>query len=270
LEKYDCVLIVDADCFLSSSVLASLDGSMHKHDALQCYSGVGNPDESWFTRLLDVSRTINNDIYSSAKERLGLSTQLIGTGMCLSTRILKTIGWGAFTIGEDCEYYANLMLHGRFVGFDWHAKVFHEESSSLRQATSQRMRWSSGRFAVAWLYAHKLLRTGLWQRNLVKLDAGLTLLFPNPSLGMNLTLLCLTIALLMPTGIGTLIPVWFGLLAMFQFALFLIGVLHTSNRLSKLLAICVAPAFLTWKLAIDALSLLGVGRKKWSRTQRRM
>src|SRR5688572_23421607 len=76
LDKYDAILIIDADCFISPNALKSLDGTMQEEPIIQCYSGVGNPDESWFTRLLDVSRTINNDIYSSAKQRLGLSTQL--------------------------------------------------------------------------------------------------------------------------------------------------------------------------------------------------
>ena len=140
LDKYDAVLIVDADCVISPNALRSLDGAMQKDRVIQCYSGVANPDENWFTRLLDVSRTINNDIYSSAKQRLGLSTQLIGTGMCFPSRVLKRFGWDAFTVAEDCEYYALLVRNGETVGFCWDAKVLHQESSSLKQATSQRMR----------------------------------------------------------------------------------------------------------------------------------
>ncbi len=270
LGNYDAVLVVDADCFISANVLKSLDGVLQEKQVIQCYSGVGNPDESWFTRLLDVSRTINNDIYSRAKRQLGLSTQLIGTGMCFSTRILRKFGWDAFSVGEDCEYYANLIRNGETVGFDWDAKVYHQESSSLKQATSQRLRWSSGRFAVAWGYGFGLLAEGLVQRNAVKFDAGLTLILPNPSLGMNVTLLCLAAALLTPPGIGGVLPVWFLLLALSQLAIFVIGVSYTQHRLSKFLSIFIAPAFLAWKLGIDALSLLGVGRKRWTRTERRM
>ena len=270
LDKYDAVLIVDADCFISPNALRSLDGAMQKDRVIQCYSGVANPDESWFTRLLDVSRTINNDIYSSAKQRLGLSTQLIGTGMCFSSRILKRFGWDAFTIGEDCEYHAVLMRNGETVGFCWDAKVFHQESSSLKQATSQRMRWSSGRFAVAWRDGFKLLRQGIMERNVVKFDAGLAFILPNPSLGINITLVCLAVALATPPGWGGALPAWFFILALAQLGIFVMGVFYTRNRVSKFLAIFLAPAFLIWKLGIDALSILGVGRRRWIRTERRL
>jgi 1,2-diacylglycerol 3-beta-glucosyltransferase len=270
LDRYDAVLIIDADCFLTEDSLASLAGRLHDAPAIQCYSGVGNPDESWFTRLLDVSRTINNDIYSPAKQRLGLSVQLIGTGMCLSTEILRQFGWDAFTVGEDCEYYAKLVRGGETVGFDWDAKVYHQESTSLRQATSQRMRWSSGRFAVAWKYGFNLLMTGATERNLVKFDAGLSLILPNPSLGMNLTLASLVASLLAEGGSAGLLFGWFLLLALAQLGLFVVGISYTRKKLSKFLAIFIAPAFLVWKMAIDALSVLGLGRKKWTRTERRL
>ena len=270
LNKYDAVLMIDADCFMSRNALKSLDAAMQKDRVVQCYSGVGNPDESWFTRLLDVSRTINNDIYSSAKQRLGLSTQLIGTGMCFASRILEKFGWQAFTVGEDCEYYAALVGNGETVGFCWDAKVLHQESSSLKQATTQRMRWSSGRFAVAWRYGSKLLVDGIIEQNAVKFDAGLAFILPNPSLGMNITLLCLAVALAIAPGHGhTLMPAWFFVLAMAQLGIFVVGVFYTRNRVRKFLAIFIAPAFLVWKLVIDALAILGVGRRRWIRTERK-
>ncbi len=269
LDKYDAVLIVDADCFITTNALTSLDGAIQGSQVIQCYSGVGNPDDSWFTRLLDVSRTINNDIYSPAKQRLGLSSELTGTGMCFATPILRKYGWDAFTIGEDWEYYAKLIQNGEVVGFDWNAKVYHQESSSLKQATSQRMRWSSGRFAVAWGYGCRLLARGVIERNIVKFDAGLTLIFPNPSLGMNVTLMCLGGAFLTTAGRGTFTS-WFFLLALAQLGVFVVGVFYTKNKLSKFLAIFVAPAFLAWKMGIDALAILGVGRKKWIRTERKL
>lgn len=270
LDRYDAVLIVDADCVLSENALRHLDGTLQQKHAIQCYSGVVNPDDSWFTRLLDVSRTINNHIYSPAKQRLGLSSELTGTGMCFSTRLLKEYEWDAFTVGEDWEYYAKLIDKGQSVGFDHHARVLHRESSTLKQATTQRMRWSSGRFAVAWRFGFRLLWRGLVERKLVKIDAGLCLIFPNPSLGMNVTLLCLAGALLLEWGAIGPFVLWFLLLALVQLGVFVVGVFYTRKKLQNFLAIFVAPAFLAWKMGIDALSILGFGRKKWVRTERKL
>ena len=270
LNKYDAILIVDADCYVSANALNSLDAMIREKHVIQCYSGVGNPEDSWFTRLLDVSRTINNNIYNPAKQRLGLSSQLMGTGMCFAARILKTYGWDAFTIGEDCEYYAKLVQNGETIGFSYDAKIYHQESSSLKQATSQRMRWSSGRFTVAWRYGFRLISSGIIERNAVKFDAGLSLLLPNPSLGINVTLVCIAATLLAASGHRGALAAWFLLLALAQLGIFVVGVFYTKNKIRKLLAIFVAPAFLVWKMGIDALSIVGVGRKKWVRTERKV
>jgi hypothetical protein len=114
------------------------------------------------------------------------------------------------------------------------------------------------------------LRQGLPERNVVKLAAGVAFILPNPSLGMNLTLLCLAVALATLPVNGGVLAVWFFLLAMAQLGIFVLGVFYTRNRVSKFLAIFIAPAFLAWKLGIDALSVLGVGRKRWIRTERRL
>lgn len=270
LDQYDAVVVVDADCTVSPNSLRSLDSALQENRVIQCYNGVGNPDQSWFTRLLDVSRTINNIIYSPAKRRLGLSCELTGTGMCFATKILRKHGWDAFTIGEDWEYYAKLIQKGEIVGFDVNARVYHQESSSLNQATSQRIRWSGGRFAVARKYGLSLFSSGVIDKSLVKLDAGLSLILPNPSLGMNVTLLCLGGAFLAIPDHRATLALWFVCLALAQLGVFMVGVFYTKNRFSKLLAIFIAPAFLVWKMGIDALSILGVGRNKWVRTERKL
>jgi len=261
---------VDADCIIGADALRKLSGAIRVKQAIQCYNGVANPDDSWFTRLLDVSRAISNEIYHPAKQRLGLSSELTGTGMCFATEMLAKYGWDAFTIGEDWEYYAKLIEKGETVGFERNAKVYHQESTSLGQATSQRVRWSSGRFGVAWNYGRRLLVGGVIERSVIKFDAGLSLILPNPSLGMNLTLIFLVGGLLTTGSRGNAFVVWFFLLALAQLGVFILGVFYTKNKVSKFLAIFIAPAFLGWKMGIDALSILGIGRRRWVRTERKL
>jgi hypothetical protein len=132
------------------------------------------------------------------------------------------------------------------------------------------MRWSSGRFAVVWRFGYRLLARGLMERNLIKFDAGLSLILPNPSLGMNMTMLCLGASFFaVPAQRGAL-AIWFLLMGVAQLGIFVVGVFYTQNRLSRFLAIFVAPVFLIWKMGIDALSFLGIGRRKWVRTERKL
>lgn len=271
LEAFDAVAIVDGDSLVGSGFLKHLNLQMDRGDlVIQCYNGVANPGQSWFTRLMDVSRTIGNDILHPAKRKLGLSSHLMGNGMCFDAALLRTQGWNAFSVGEDWEYYARLVLGGAYVGYSRHAKVYHQESVNLKQASSQRLRWSSGRFQVLRQYGPALLAAGIRTRSWRCIDASLPLLFPNPSLGMNLTFVGLLASAIywQRTG-GAAILAWYVALSLLQLAMFMIGVLHTRDKVASALSLLLAPVFLVWKMAIDILSMTGIGTREWKRTERR-
>jgi len=271
-ESYDAVLIVDADSIVEADALRELDKAIQQGARImQCYNGLANPDDSWFTRLMDVSRSFGNEVLGPAKESIGLSSHLMGNGMCLVRDVIDKYGWNAFTVGEDWEYYAELVMKEERVAFVNSARVYHRESVDLRQATSQRLRWSSGRFAIAVKYGIRLLCDGLKNFSLMKLDAAIPLLLPNPSLGISLTILLFAIALVIPfAGNRGLFLGWFGMLLVLQLAFFLVGVLYVQDRKKKLLAIFYAPVFLVWKSMLDLLSIVGMGRKYWVRTERKL
>jgi cellulose synthase/poly-beta-1,6-N-acetylglucosamine synthase-like glycosyltransferase len=272
MNKYDAIFIIDADSVIENDLFRQLEHVVRNgNKIIQCYNGVANPNESWFTRLLHVSRTISNEIYHPAKQKLRLSSFLMGNGMCFSTEVLLKYGWDAFTVGEDWEYYAKLIQAGETVAFAKEARVYHQESSSLKQATSQRMRWSSGRFAVAANYGLKLFYRGLIERNIKKLDASLPLLFPNPSLGMNITMIGLALCFSLPVAMNkNNFILWFSLLILLQLFIFMVGIMYTRNKLKNFLSLFVAPLFLVWKMGIDTFSALGMGRERWVRTERKL
>jgi 1,2-diacylglycerol 3-beta-glucosyltransferase len=272
LTQFDAVAIVDGDSVVAADFLKHVNLQMERGDrVIQCYNGVANPGQSWFTRLMDVSRTIANEIIHPAKRKLGLSSHLMGNGMCFEVGILQAFGWNAFTVGEDWEYYARLILSGAHVGYSRLARVYHQESVNLRQASSQRLRWSSGRFQVLRRYGPSLLFAGITTGNLKCFDAALPLVFPNPSLGMNLTAFGLALAALHWVFVRDPgLIAWYSSLALLQFVMFMIGVLYTEDRVASALSLFLAPAFLVWKLGIDIMSVFGVGTKQWKPTERRI
>ncbi|HET6459787.1 MAG TPA: glycosyltransferase family 2 protein [Syntrophales bacterium] len=272
MSAYDAIFIIDADSIIKNDIFTQLDKALRNgNKIIQCYNGVANPGQSWFTRLLDVSRTVGNEILQPAKQKLGLSSNLMGNGMCFASNLLMQYGWDAFTVGEDWEYYAKLVQAGETVAFANKARVYHQESSSLKQATSQRMRWSSGRFAVAWQYGIELFYRGLLEGSLRKMDASLPLLFPNPSLGMNITLVGIVLSLIPGLAFHKYdYLLWFLLLVLVQTMIFLVGIMHTRDKLKNFLSLFAAPLFLIWKMGVDAFSAAGLGRKKWIRTERKL
>jgi cellulose synthase/poly-beta-1,6-N-acetylglucosamine synthase-like glycosyltransferase len=269
---FDAVVIVDSDSVVNPEFLRQLNLQMDRGDrVIQCYNGVANPGQSWFTRLMDVSRTIGNDILHPAKRKLGLSSYLMGNGMCFDVSLLKTQGWDAFSVGEDWEYYARLVLGGEYIGYSKFARVYHQESLNLKQASSQRIRWASGRFQVLRKYGLSLFEQGIRKRDLKCIDASLPLIFPNPSLGMNLTFVGTAVALAYwLLGGGVVFFAWYSSLLLVQVTMFIVGVFHTNNRMANALSLVFAPIFLVWKMGIDILSFCGVGRKDWKRTERKL
>ena len=271
LGKFDAVFMVDADNVVDPHILQELNQMINQGElAIQCYNTVGNRGDSWFTQLLFVSRTIGNLLYHHAKYKLGLSSYLMGNGLCFTSTLLQEKGWTAFSAGEDWEYYARLIEDKIKVGFAKNAKVFHQESRSLEQATSQRLRWSSGRFLVLRKFGFKLFWKGITKRDFFTLDASLPFIFPNYSLQINLTILALILSIFLPSSDLKVFLLAMGLCLFFgQVALFLAGVYLTKSYKDVFKAMLRAPFFLLWKAIIDFLSLTKIYRgDKWVRTER--
>jgi len=271
LPEFDAVFIVDADSYVDGGILAELNRSINQGEqAIQCFNGVGNRDDSGFTQLLFVSRTINNLLYQEAKFRLGLSCFLTGNGLCFRSDLLQERGWTAFSAGEDWEYYAQLVADNIRVGFAASAKVFHQESRSLNQATTQRLRWSSSRFSVAKNLGLPLFLRGIRQRRWLMADATAPLLFPNYSLQINLTLGGIIFALLLPSStLKLFFLVGFFLLLIGESLLFAAGAFIAGSPVKVIRAVLYVPIFLLWKSVIDILCATGLYKdKKWVRTRR--
>lgn len=271
IDEYDAVLVLDADTTVRSSILIELNKILNNGEqAIQCYIDVPNRHETWFTQLIYLSRTINDLLYHSAKNKLGLSSYLMGTGMCFHKELLKKMKWGAFSLSEDWEYYAKLIEQNYRVAFAEKAVIMQMETNSLSQATSQRLRWASGRFYVVKNLGLKLLLKGMLKRNIVMADASLALLLPNWSLQVNLILLVLIISLLLPgSSISQFIMVSSLMLVVFQGIVVLLGLMLVEKPLSVIKAILRAPVFLIWKLMIDVACLTGLYKgKEWIRTKR--
>ena len=271
MAPFDAFLVIDADSVVDPFILKELNVSLNRGEqVIQCHNGLGNRHDSWFTELLYVSRTLNNFFYHHAKYKLGLSSHLMGNGMCFTSELLGKVGWTAFSAGEDWEYYTSLIEKGYKVTFAVKAVVLHQESKSLEQATSQRLRWARGRFEIGRTAGLKLLLAGLKRRNWLMADASFPFIFPNYSLQANLTFLSCFLSCLLPASVVKLPLVGVSVaLCLCLLALFVSGMLLAGSFFRTLRALLHAPVFFCWKSVIDFLSLTGIYRgDRWVRTAR--
>ena len=138
--KFDNVVILDADNVVRPEFLSQLNILCSVYDAIQCHRCAKNANND--VAVLDgASEEINNTIFRKAHNRLGLSSALIGSGMCFKYDLFKDIVFKLTTAGEDREMEALLLHQGVFIKYAPDIHVFDEKVSNQDNFQRQRMRW---------------------------------------------------------------------------------------------------------------------------------
>lgn len=267
---FDAVVIIDADTRADRNLLSAFDVEFRAgRQVQQGYNYISNPWDSPFTRIMAVTGVLRNGRYYVGKTAIGLAGMLTGTGMCLGAEVLKRHGWTALSVGEDWEYSVELLLKGERIHFNPLAKTYAKESENFTQASDQRLRWASGRYAVIGAKMWMLIRQGIRTRSLTLLDSAVTLVAPNYSSQASLTLLCL-IGSWMNTAnpFGGISFYWAETLFAAIAGYFVLGMFSMEAPGKALSGLLLVPIFLPWRFTIELLGMLGYGRHNWGRRAR--
>ena len=267
---FDAVVIVDADTLADRNLLSAFNEEYQAgRQVQQGYNYISNPWASPFTRIMAVTGVLRNGRYYAGKTAIGLQGMLTGTGMCLSAEILERHGWTAFSVGEDWEFSVELLLAGEKIYFNPLAKTFAKESQNFKQASHQRLRWASGRYAVMGSKVWELIRQGIRTSSFSLIDSAVTLVAPNYSSQASLALLCLV-----GSWVNAGDPLWgfsfFWAITLFAAiaSYFVLGIFSTEAPGKALIGLVLVPMFLPWRLTIELLGILGYGRQSWGRRSR--
>lgn len=137
---FDNVVILDADNMVRPEFLSQLNILCSVYDAIQCHRCAKNANND--VAVLDgTSEEINNTIFRKAHNRLGLSSALIGSGMCFDYELFKKNVFQLSTAGEDREMEALLLHQEVFIKYAPDIHVFDEKVSNQDNFQRQRMRW---------------------------------------------------------------------------------------------------------------------------------
>ena len=267
LEEIDAVLFMDADGHVDPGFFALMDAEIAKGArVLQGTDKPSNPDETRLTRMIAVTAVMKNELYHGGKRALGLSGLLIGTGMVIATDVLRESGWGSFSIGEDLEQSLAFIRGGERILFVPWAVSSSQEAVDFSQGYVQRQRWASGRTSLR-RPAIDAIRDGLQRGDASLLSVGLELLLPTYSMTLNLLAVGLVPAVLSwsVSAVPLALLVGVGVLAAAEIAT---GAIVMRAPPRYIASFVLAPAFLVWKAAIDALASFGFRGNTWSRTRR--
>lgn len=142
-DIYDYVVILDADNIVAPDFLSRLSYIAHPDIAIQCHRTSKNADND--IAVLDgLSEEINNRIFRQGHNRIGMSSALIGSGMCFDLSWFKANVTKLNTAVEDRELEALLMKQGIYIHYAEDIQVLDEKVSNSDNFQRQRLRWMTG------------------------------------------------------------------------------------------------------------------------------
>lgn len=135
------VVILDADNIVAPDFLTRLNREcLAGHHTIQCHRTAKNTDND--IAVLDgLSEEINNSIFRRGHNRVGLSSALIGSGMCFDFEWFSNHVDRLSTAGEDKELEAMLLEEGIHIHYAENILVKDEKVSGGDNFQRQRLRW---------------------------------------------------------------------------------------------------------------------------------
>ena len=213
---FDNVVILDADNVVRSDFLSKLNILCSVYDAIQCHRCAKNANND--VAVLDgASEESNNTIFRKAHNRLGLSSALIGSGMCFDYHLFKENVFKLTTAGEDREMEALLLRQEVFIKYAPDIHVFDEKVSNQDNFQRQRMRWMTAQIQSLMSQLPQIPHA-IIHGNLNFIDKTIQqALIPRSILIVLLIGICVLITILAPYWCEK----WWFLLALLAFSLFI-------------------------------------------------
>ena len=179
-RQYDAVVVFDADNLVHPNFLLEMNNRLQKGETvIQGYMDAKNPTDTWISGTFAIAFWLIDHIWHLAKYNIGLSSVLGGTGMCISTSVLRRFGWGATCLTEDMEFTMKVLLKGIRTTWAQDAIVYDEKPLTFKQAWNQRKRWAQGHFDIAGRYIPTMIKEGIRRRDIRLLDGVLHLVQPH-------------------------------------------------------------------------------------------
>jgi cellulose synthase/poly-beta-1,6-N-acetylglucosamine synthase-like glycosyltransferase len=179
-KQYDAVVIFDADNLVHPQFLMEMNNRLCKGDKIiQGYLDAKNPYDTWVAGTFAIAFWVIDHISHLAKTNIGLSAVLGGTGMCITTDVLKKHGWRATCLTEDMEFTMKSLAEGIKTTWAHDAIVYDEKPLTFKQSWNQRKRWAQGQFDVAHRFIPKMLVEGWRQKDIRIWDGCIYLLQPH-------------------------------------------------------------------------------------------
>ena len=142
-DNFDNIVILDADNIVQPDFLEKLNEICNQgFSAIQCHRCAKNA-ENQIAQLDGISEEINNSLFRKGHNNIGLSSALIGSGMCFDYLWFKAHVHLLSTAGEDREIEKMLLSEHIYIKYVEDIDVFDEKVGNEDNFQLQRQRWMS-------------------------------------------------------------------------------------------------------------------------------
>jgi cellulose synthase/poly-beta-1,6-N-acetylglucosamine synthase-like glycosyltransferase len=205
VNRYDCLLILDADNHVDPWILKELNSQYiqkNKPEAIQTYLDSKNS-----TNTLSLGYAIGyaytNRFFQLAKYRLGLPNAIGGTGFIVRMDYLMKHGGFSFrSLTEDLELEMQIVKDNGRVLWNHFARIYDEKPENLKISIKQRTRWAQGHWFVAFTSFPPFMKKLVMEKGRIKVIDQLFYLF---SMGRAVNLLIALLGIILWTIFGVIL-----------------------------------------------------------------
>jgi len=158
-NAFDGFFVFDADNLLKSDYISRMNETFSNgNDLVTSYRNSKNYADNWISAGYGLWFLRESVYLNRARENLGTSCAVSGTGFLFSKQILQECGgWNFHLLTEDIEFSAHNIVHGHRIAFCPEAELYDEQPVTFRQSWRQRLRWAKGYLQVFRKYGTRLI-----------------------------------------------------------------------------------------------------------------
>lgn len=169
-DTFDAAAVFDADNVIRRDFFTQINAQLNAGDEIiQGNRLGGKPYTSLITRWYTLYWSCYSTFFSYAREKLGLSAFLTGTGFVVTKSVLEN-GWHTKSITEDVEFTIQNCLQGRRTAFCVSAVCYDEQPWQVGVMFSQLSRWCTGSYQILRRYLAEFFRNRTEKRKLTGRD----------------------------------------------------------------------------------------------------
>jgi len=137
-QHYDAFCVFDADNEADPAFLAEMNQALSRAAIVKSRILAKNRMQAGISACYEIYFCTANRFLNRAREALGLSARVIGTGFSIRRDLLEALGgFPCCTLAEDAELYAACLSHGIRIGYCESAVTYDEEPVTWRASLVQ-------------------------------------------------------------------------------------------------------------------------------------